>query len=69
MAGPSVIEIDLRQLRSDQALRDGYVRRRMFGTHPTAVFTLGDGTALARGFRRWRGNYHSTHGTNRNRRH
>ena len=48
--GPSVIEIDLRQLRSDQALRDGYVRRRMFGTHPTAVFTLGDVRLLPEGF-------------------
>ena len=37
---PSVVNIDLHQLRSDQRLRDRYVRGSMFPDHPTAVFTL-----------------------------
>ena len=37
---PSVIEIDLQTLSSDQNYRDGYVRNRMFGDHPTATFTV-----------------------------
>ncbi|MCZ6451071.1 MAG: DUF5666 domain-containing protein [Deltaproteobacteria bacterium] len=37
---PSVVNIDLHQLKSDQRLRDRYVRGSMFPDHPTAVFTL-----------------------------
>ncbi len=37
---PSVVNIDLHQLRSDQRLRDRYVRGSMFPDHPMAVFTL-----------------------------
>ena len=36
---PSVVNIDLHQLRSDQRLRDRYVRGSMFPDHPTAGFT------------------------------
>ena len=39
---PSVIQIDLQQLSSDQSLRDSYVRGRMFRNDPIAVFTLED---------------------------
>ena len=37
---PSVIEIDLHQLSSDQDLRDSWVRNRMFPNDPIAVCTL-----------------------------
>ena len=37
---PSVIEVDLQQLSSDQEFRDRYVRSRMFGEHPIGIFTL-----------------------------
>lgn len=37
---PSVIEVDLQQLSSDQEFRDRYVRTNMFGQHPIGVFTL-----------------------------
>ena len=37
---PSVIEIDLQQLSSDQEFRDRYVRTRMFGEHPIGIFTV-----------------------------
>ena len=43
---PSVIEIDLHQLRSDQALRDRWIRDRMFPNDPIAVFTLSDLSTL-----------------------
>ena len=36
----SVIEIDLQQLSSDNSFRDGYIRSRMFGEHPTGVITV-----------------------------
>ena len=39
---PSVIQIDLQTLSSDQRFRDQYVRTRMFGEYPTAIFTLSD---------------------------
>ena len=39
---PSVIKIDLHQLRSDQSFRDRYVRTRMFLAHQFATFTAGD---------------------------
>ena len=47
---PSVIEIDLHQLSSNQRLRDRYVRRSMFPDHPTAIFTLEDVGSLPSGF-------------------
>ena len=43
---PSVVEIDLHQLSSDQSLRDRYVRGNMFRDHPEAIFTLEDVGAL-----------------------
>ena len=43
---PSVIEIDLHQLESDQSRRDGYIRSRMFPDHPVATFTLDDARPL-----------------------
>jgi len=48
--GPSVVEIDLHQLSSDQRLRDGYVRRQMFADHPIATFTLENLGPLPSGF-------------------
>ena len=39
---PSVIRIDLQELSSDQTFRDRYVRGRMFGEFPVAVFTVPD---------------------------
>ena len=39
---PSVVQIDLQQLSSDQRFRDMYVRTRMFGQHPVATFTVPD---------------------------
>ncbi len=39
---PSVIRIDLQELSSDQTFRDRYVRSRMFGEYPVAVFTVPD---------------------------
>ena len=47
---PSVIEIDLHQLESDQPRRDQYIRERMFPNHPIAVFTLDDAGPLPDGF-------------------
>ena len=37
-----MVNIYLHQLRSDQRLRDRYVRGSMFPDHPKAVFTLQD---------------------------
>ena len=39
---PSVVHIDLQDLSSDQTFRDRYVRGRMFGEYPVAVFTVPD---------------------------
>ena len=39
---PSVVEVDLQKLSSDQSFRDRYVRDRMFSEHPVAVFTVED---------------------------
>ena len=39
---PSVIQIDLHQLSSDQRFRDAYVRRAMFPNSPIATFTVPD---------------------------
>ena len=47
---PSVIEIDLHQLQSDQPRRDQYIRERMFPNHSIAVFTLDDVGPLPDGF-------------------
>ena len=47
---PSVIEIDLHQLVSDQPRRDRYIRERMFPNDPIATFTLDDARPLPDGF-------------------
>ena len=49
---PSIVEIDLHQLTSDQSRRDLYVRvsPNMFREHPTAVFTIKDVRPLPRSF-------------------
>ena len=47
---PSVIEIDIHQLSSDQAFRDRYVRGRMFPGSPIATFTVDDVGELPDGF-------------------
>ena len=48
---PSVIQIDLHQLNSDQSRRDQYIRRAMFPDHPTATFTVDDIGPMPQGFR------------------
>ena len=48
---PSVIEIDLHQLESDQPRRDRYIRDRMFPNDPIATFTLEDARPLPEGFK------------------
>ena len=47
---PSVIQIDLHQLESDQSRRDQYIRGSMFPNHPTATFTVNDVGLLPSGF-------------------
>ncbi len=47
---PSVIEIDLHKMESDQPRRDRYIRERMFPNDPVAIFTLPDATPLPTGF-------------------
>ncbi len=47
---PSIIQIDLHRLESDQPRRDGYIRDRMFPDHPVATFTLDDAGPLPQGF-------------------
>ena len=47
---PSVITIDLHRLTSDQRLRDGYIRRNMFGNDQYAIFTVGDVGELPEAF-------------------
>ena len=47
---PSVVEIDLLQLTSDQPRRDQYMQRRMFGEYPTAIFNVEDALPLPDGF-------------------
>lgn len=37
---PSVIELDLHSLESDQSFRDRYIRQRMFPRTPTAIVTV-----------------------------
>ena len=39
---PSVVEVELQTLSSDQTFRDRYVRSRMFNQFPLAIFTVGD---------------------------
>ena len=48
--GPSVFEIDLHSMTSDQANRDRYVRTRMFGDYPTATFTVPSVSDIPDGF-------------------
>ena len=40
------IELDLHSMTSDSDRRDGYVQRRMFPDHRTAIFTVADLDAL-----------------------
>ncbi len=47
---PSVVEVDLLQLSSDQRFRDRYVRNRLFADHPRAVFTVNSVSPLPDGF-------------------
>ena len=47
---PSVIEIQLHELESDQSRRDRYIRERMFPNDPVATFTLPDSRPLPEGF-------------------
>ena len=46
----STIEIDLQQLTSDNSFRDRYIRNRMFGDHPTGIFTVDGLNELPDGF-------------------
>ena len=47
---PSVIDIQLHELGSDQSRRDRYIRERMFPNDPIATFTLPDARPLPEGF-------------------
>ncbi|MCE2462600.1 MAG: YceI family protein [Dehalococcoidia bacterium] len=47
---PSVINIDLHQLESDQDRRDRYIRQRMFPSHPVATLTVDNLLPLPPGF-------------------
>lgn len=47
---PSVIDINLHQLESDQSRRDAYIRGSMFPNDPIATFTLEDARPLPQGF-------------------
>ena len=47
---PSVIDIQLHDLESDQSRRDRYIRERMFPNDPIATFTLPDARPLPEGF-------------------
>ena len=47
---PSVFEIDLHKLGSDQARRDQYIRQTMFPSDPVAVLTVDDVGSLPPGF-------------------
>lgn len=46
----SIVEIDLQQLTSDNSFRDRYIRTRMFGEHPTGIFTVDGLNELPDGF-------------------
>ena len=48
--GPSVFELDLHSMTSDQGNRDRYVRSRMFANHQTATFTVDSVSAIPDGF-------------------
>ena len=47
---PSIIDIQLHELGSDQSRRDRYIRERMFPNDPIATFTLPDARPLPEGF-------------------
>ena len=47
---PSVIQIDLQKLSSDQNFRDQYIRNRMFGQYPIATFTVSNIGPIPDGF-------------------
>lgn len=48
--GAFAVEIDLSTLSSDQGFRDRYVRTRMFGSNPTAVFAVPGAGDIPAGF-------------------
>ncbi len=48
--GEFAVEIDLTTLTSDQGFRDRYVRTRMFGSDPKAVFAVPNAGELPAGF-------------------
>ena len=48
--GPSVFELDLHSMTSDQGNRDRYVRSRMFANHQTATFTVPSVSNIPDGF-------------------
>ncbi len=48
--GESLVTIELRTLSSDSQYRDGYVRNRMFSTHPTAEVSVPSTLPLPDGF-------------------
>ena len=48
---PSVIQIDLGRLESDQSRRDQYIRGTMFRNHPIATLTVDDVGPLPQGFK------------------
>ena len=47
---PSVIDINLHSLSSDQSFRDRYIRNRMFPNSPVATFTVNDLGQVPEGF-------------------
>ena len=47
---PSVVEIDLRQLESDQSRRDQYIHNRMFRSDPIATLTFDELPALPQSY-------------------
>ena len=47
---PSVVEIDLRQLESDQPRRDQYIHNRMFRSDPIATLTFDELPALPQSY-------------------
>ena len=60
---PSVVEIDLRQLESDQSRRDQYIHNRMFRSDPIATLTFDELPALPQSYnagRALRGRDHRT---------
>ena len=65
---PSVIDIQLHELESDQSRRDRYIRERMFPNDPIATFTLPDSRPLPARLLRRRGGLHRDNRSARNQR-